>query len=291
MGKLTARPSGRQVTGLISKYHGILSQAEIEILLTHLLDCPKVNLYVDDMEITDEIERQYDLLVNRRLAGEPIQYIIGKTEFYGLDFTVNRNVFIPRPETELLITEIMGSPSHNVTRSPVRVLDLCTGSGNIAVSLARMMPEAGITATDISREALNTARENAAYNKVHDRIKFLQGDLFDAIGNESIDNNNKFDIIVSNPPYIRTGEIRLLQKEIGFEPAIALDGGDDGLEFYRRIAVKAPLYLKKGGVLFLEIGLGQSKDIINIFNITGKFKLNKTEKDFNEIERVLVLSF
>ncbi len=207
---------------------------------------------------------------------------MGKAEFSGLALVVDERVFIPRPETELLAQEVINI-CHNVTKSQghkIKILDLCTGSGNIAIALTKEMPDCKIVASDISGEALQVARLNAVSNGVCDRIEFVESDLFSKF-------KCKFDIIVSNPPYIARREFRHLQKEVLMEPRMALDGGDDGLDFYRRIAEEAPAHLKGDGHLVMEIGYGQAAAIKEIIEKAGYLKVAKVLKDYNGIDRII----
>ena len=214
------------------------------------------------------------------MSGEPVQYITGRAEFMGLDFIVTKDVFIPRPETELLINEICRGGFKTLPY----ILDLCTGSGNIAVSLSKLIPQAEIIATDISEAALKIADKNAVRHNLSDRIKFYKGNLFNAL---IFAKNPKFDIIVCNPPYIKEDELPYLQKEVKVEPEIALNGGRDGLDFYRVIAKESHRYLEKGGSILLEIGFGQKKDVENIFSSYNIFEIYKVIKDFSGIERAM----
>jgi release factor glutamine methyltransferase len=233
----------------------------------------------------------------------PVQYITGQTTFCGLDFLVNEDVLIPRPETELLVdtvTEIINEQrTTNNEQRNLRILDLGTGSGNIAVALmVRLLltinPEQakraeGLTkrisnckmvASDISRSALRVARINSERHGVSGRIEFIESDLFEKI-------EGKFDIIVSNPPYIANDEFKTLQKEVLMEPRMALDGGEDGVDFYRKIISAAPRYLKSGGVLVMEIGYGQKAAIAEIINKNG-MKPEEVRIDHNLIDRAIV---
>ncbi len=214
---------------------------------------------------------------------QPVQYIEGKAGFRGLDFVVNKDVLIPRPETERLVDEALSVFSRQLS-ARLKILDLCTGSGNIAVSLARELQAAEIVATDISAPALKVAQENAVLHGVGEKIAFYNGDLFKAL---PVEKNLKFDIIVCNPPYVKKGDFDFLQKEVREEPYIALYGGIDGLDFYRRIAGEAKDHLKTGGVLFLEIGFGQAKHIIDIFSIGRIYRVERIVRDFAGIDRIL----
>lgn len=213
----------------------------------------------------------------------PIQYIIGHAEFRGLDIAVNENVLIPRPETELLVGKAIEVA--RVKGQRVRILDLCTGSGCIAVSLAHSLTKSAIACrivvSDISEGALSIARSNASRHGVSDKIEFIKSDLFNQI-------TGKFDIIVSNPPYIARFEFETLQKEVLREPRIALDGGEDGLDFYRKIIEEAPSYLRPGGHILFEIGFGQVSEIKEIIDSVGNLKIIEVAKDFNGIDRVII---
>ncbi|MEK6732917.1 MAG: peptide chain release factor N(5)-glutamine methyltransferase [Candidatus Omnitrophota bacterium] len=264
---------------LINKYSNGISRVESEMLLEYLFNCNRVDLYTKDLAINEVAEELYDSLVGRWLGGEPVQYITGKAEFMGFDFMVTRDTLIPRPETELLINEICRGGFE--TRP--YMLDLCTGCGNIAVSLAKLIPNAEIIGTDISGPALRIAEKNAMLHKVSERIRFYKGDLFEAL---MFDKNQKFDIIVCNPPYVKEDEIPFLQKEVAAEPGIALNGGEDGLDFYRRIAKGSRYYLKQGGSLVMETGFGQADAVKDIFSL-AKFEIDKVIKDFAGIERLV----
>lgn len=212
----------------------------------------------------------------------PIQYIIGNAEFCGLDLIVNEDVFIPRPETEVLVgSAVKLIRSSFVQGQGIRMLDLCTGSGNIAISLTKNISDCRIFASDISDNALDVARKNAARHGVSDRIEFINSDLFDKL-------EGKFDIIVSNPPYIARHEFKELQKEVLREPPIALDGGEDGLDFYRAIITSAPAYLRSVGYLIFEIGFGQREGICEIIRQTNGFSLVEVIPDQNNIDRVII---
>ena len=188
----------------------------------------------------------------------PLQYIMGKEKFFGLDFIVNEHVLIPRPETEVLVeTALELLDNRQATTDERKILDLGTGSGNIAISLTKNAANCRIVASDISGNAIETAKENARLNGVFEKIVFTESDLF-------CDIEGRFDLIVSNPPYIAQYEFETLQKEVLKEPLLALDGGEDGLDFYRRIFGEAPQYLKDGGYCVVEIGFGQLQGIRNI---------------------------
>lgn len=258
---------------------------EQELLLTALLNCKRADLYTKNLSLNKTQEAKLSVMLKRRQAGEPIQYITGFTEFMGFSFKTDRRALIPRPETEILVEEALKLIKNNFTDQP-RILDLGTGSGNIAISLSKYLPKAMIFASDISREALEIAYENAKINGGDKQISFIESDLFN---NGFDDKNNLFDVIISNPPYLTEKELNDSSIEISFEPRIALDGGREGLEFYRNIINDAPKYLRKGGYLIFEIGFNQLKKIKGIVDNRKKFVIEKTIKDYNNIDRVVFL--
>jgi len=220
----------------------------------------------------------------------PIQYVMGSAKFCGLDFIVDGRVLIPRPETEILVDTVATlahSPSLGFARDrqstvhSIRILDLCTGSGAVAIALTKAIPDCKIVASDISGGALEIARMNAVKHGVADRVDFIESDLFDNL-------KGVFDIIVTNPPYIARYEFEALQKEVLMEPRIALDGGEDGLDFYRKIAASAPEYLAGDGCVTMEIGFGQRERVVNIMEAAGVFKTIEAREDFNKIDRVII---
>jgi len=257
--------------------------------MAYAFKCTRTELYVNSNPIDEKSERLYDSLLQRRLSCEPLQYIIGTAEFMGREFAVNKNTLIPRPETEVLVNEVFSFTQYarRSTHDDLKILDLCTGCGNIAVSLARLMPNSEIIATDISGAAIEVAQKNAITHKVDKNITFCKGDLFQAL---SLDKEQKFDIIACNPPYVKTNDLGSLQREVKAEPEIALDGGIDGMEFYKRLEKETPLYLKPGGSLFLEIGFDQAQDVLRIFSSNSRFTVEKVEKDFRGIDRTVWIS-
>jgi release factor glutamine methyltransferase len=223
--------------------------------------------------------------IERRLAGEPIQYIVGEAEFYGLPFLVNRDVLIPRPETELLVEKAIASAEglrqSGEIPSP-RIVDTGTGSGAIAVTLAHNLPFVEITATDISAAALAVARANAARHAVADRVRFLEGDLLAPVAGE------RFDVVVSNPPYVAAGDRTMLDVEVrDYEPAQALFAGRDGLELYRRLLPASFNALTPGGILLLEIGYGQQEALHALLMKEGFIGI-EFFSDFQGIARIVV---
>lgn len=212
----------------------------------------------------------------------PIQYVMGKTEFCGLDFMVDERVLIPRPETEMLVetvVELLSDPRSTI--HDTRILDLGTGSGCIAIALTKKLIDCKMIASDLSAEALAVAVQNAEKHGVAGRIEFVKSDLFEDI-------RGVFDIIVSNPPYVSRTDFSNLQKEVLKEPMMAFDGGQDGLDFYRRIMKGAAGHMKEGGFIVMEMGFGQRKGIVGLFEKVKGFKVVSEKKDYNEIERVIV---
>lgn len=229
---------------------------EAEILLAHALDVDRLHLYMaPDKPLTSDERSLYRSVVKERQSGTPLQHVIGEVNFYGLRFRVDRDALIPRSETEELLDQV-------IKRAPrdraIRCLDLGTGTGVIAVCMARYLPQAQVTAVDISPTALEMARENSKLNEVAERIEFIESDWFSNI-------EGKFDFIASNPPYIRSGELADLPKEVReHEPSVALNGGGDGLEKIRSIAAGLRMYLQPDGVVLMEIGHEQGKCVKKI---------------------------
>ena len=223
---------------------------DAETLLLHMENADRTFLYVHRDDRTDEYRADaYFRLIDRRAEGEPLQYILGSQEFMGLTFEVNPSVLIPRQDTETLVELALSRAAEK--KKSLSILDMCCGSGAIAVSMAHFLPKAKVTACDISAEALKVAEKNAANNGLGGRIEFLESDLFYITKkNKKVHMKDTFDMILSNPPYIPTEVIGTLQREIrDHEPMTALDGGTDGLDFYRRIAEEAAASLKKGGLM------------------------------------------
>ena len=275
---------------------------EAEVVFTQLLECNRQELYARrNMRLGKDTSLAVAGMFKRRITGEPLEYILGETEFMGFMLKVTPDVLIPRQETEILVETVLRlvssvsvskcqAPHSGVPLDPifvrecsgVKILDVGTGSGCIAVSLAKFLPDAQITALDISEEALNVARANARLHKV--KINFLQSDLFshDAL------RTTQFDVIISNPPYIPTGDIASLQREIHYEPRIALDAGKDGLDFFRCLINQSSDSLISSGFLVMELGFGQKEAVKNLIQKSGNFEIIDTIKDYGGIERVMV---
>ncbi|MBU4561728.1 peptide chain release factor N(5)-glutamine methyltransferase [bacterium] len=290
---------------------------EAEVLLKSCLEIENVELYLNP----DRHLSHYELnllaeAIEKRKNHLPLAYITGEKEFYSLEFRVTPDTFIPRPETEFLVEAVLkkildpGSlileknqhPASSI-QHPVNIIDLGTGCGNIAATLARYIPHSKIYATDISKKALGVAKENARRHRVEDRITFLEGDLFSPLENRHL--KGKIDFLVSNPPYVIKSEIDSLMPEVAnYEPRIALDGGEDGLSFYRRIIEGAAQYLKSlprrpastakrgeqagQGYLVLELGIDQAPQVKEMIEKTSKFESIEIIKDYSGIERVIV---
>ena len=260
---------------------------DAEVLLSHQLRVQKADLYLDRIKRLNEEERAgFVTLIQRRLEGEPVAQITGEKEFWSLDFKVNRDCLIPRPETEILVEtalEIYRSRSAS-TSDPFRILDIGTGSGIIAICLAREIPQACVIATDISPDALAVARENALRHGVSDMVEFLEGDLFGPISEKK----GYFDLILSNPPYIVRKELGTLSREIvAYEPYCALCGGEDGLSFYRLIIPESIHCLREQGWIAMEVGCGQADQVIRILEETERFKDIAVREDLAGIPRVV----
>jgi len=268
---------------------------QAELLLAHVLQLPRMKLYLNfERTLTDAETGAFRELVKRRAQREPLQHITGSTSFCGLEIAVNRHVLVPRPETEILAelgwnflnhgrADLTVGQPEQPRASAKTALDLGTGSGCIAIALAAKSPDAKIVAVDVSSEALEVAKQNAARNNVGDRIEFRQGDAFAALPKEA-----RFDLIISNPPYIPSAEIATLEPEVrDFDPRGALDGGADGLDFYRRIAKEARDFLKSDGKIMLEFGDGQGESIQKIFE-EQNWIVEAVRPDYTQRHRILI---
>lgn len=259
---------------------------DAEVLLAHCLEMTREQLVIaGDLPLTLAAARGFEILLGRRLQREPIAYITGKQEFWSLDFLVTPDVLIPRPETERLIEAALLLGAEMASHQPLRVLDIGTGSGAIAVSLAKEMPTALIYATDISPAALAVARRNALRHRVADRMRFFCGDMLAALGEKIA----RFDLLVSNPPYIRRAEIDTLEPEVrDWEPRGALDGGADGLNFYRLIAAQAWRYLNSNGAVVLEIDAAVGFEVAALFQQAERYREVAILQDYSGRDRVVV---
>jgi release factor glutamine methyltransferase len=256
---------------------------QTELLLAHVLQMPRMKLYLNfDRQLSDPELDSLRKLVQRRGQREPLQHLVGTTAFCGLEIAVNGHVLIPRPETELL-AEAGWQFLSTSNQQPATALDFGTGSGCIAIAVAAKCVTARLVALDVSPEALAAAQQNAAKNNVNDRIEFRQGDGFAALMS-----GEQFDLIISNPPYIASAEIETLQPEVrDHDPRGALDGGADGLDFYRHLAVEAGQFLKPEGKIMLEFGEGQAEKIGGIFAAQG-WSVEAIREDYTQRQRFLI---
>ena len=275
-------PKAEMLSKLLAKAAHQFSKAgfqtpelDAKLLLQHITGYSSAELISKSNDIISvEQSIEFADFVERRLVHEPIHRIIGYREFYGRDFLLSDETLIPRPDTETLVETV-------INLKPSKVLEIGTGSGAIAVSLAAELPVVEVTATDISKGALEIAARNATVHDIGERIEFFEADLFEGV-------TGKFDLIVSNPPYIPSAEIKTLQKEVqAFDPIKALDGGGDGLDFYRSIFEQSAEFLKPKGTICVEIGLGQEEDVSQIATNNGYSNINLI-KDLSEINRVVI---
>jgi release factor glutamine methyltransferase len=263
------------------------ARSEAEILLAHALGTRRIDLYLNhDQPLCDDELARFKSTIQRRVAGEPVAYITGTREFWSLELAVNPSVLIPRPETECLVEAVLPFlDAHD--RPPKRVLEMGTGSGAIVIALAHEHPEHRYTAMDRSVTALQTARQNARTHRLADRVSWFCGDWDTALapGREA------FDLIVSNPPYIRSGDITGLQTEVReYEPALALDGSGDGLACIRQIVESAHRHLRPGGLIALEMGYDQKRDVASIVGETGRYESLRIVRDYSGHDRVAVMT-
>lgn len=254
---------------------------DVETLLQKVLGVDRLYILLNLERVLSEDEEQlFNKFINERLNNRPIAYIVGNREFMGLDFFVKEGVLIPRPDTEVLVEEVIELAKKKDAKN---ILDIGTGSGAITISLAKYLENVKVTSVDISDIALEIGKRNAISNEVDDRINFVKSDLF-----TNIDKETKFDIIVSNPPYIKREVIETLDKQVkDYEPYNALEGGVDGLDFYRAITKQAKNYLKKGGILAYEVGHDQSEDVSKLMEMDGYTNIY-TLKDLQQIDRVVI---
>lgn len=267
----------KQATEFLTSHNITEAQLDAEVLLCGVLKIKRNILVTLRQEtLTQEQYQQYQNYLTRRITGEPVDYILGTSEFMGLKFKVNPDVLIPRPETELIVEQANKFIKENHSKT---ILDLCTGSGAIAISVAHYNDNISAVASDISKKALQVAKYNATTNDVLNKIDFIESNMFDNI----ID--KKFDIIISNPPYVTEKEYKGLEKEIFFEPETAFLAGEDGLYFYRIIANKVSQYLNPKGILLLELNANISLQIADLFS---DFLFVKIVKDYSNLDRILI---
>ena len=270
--------------------HGIEDiPLKVRLLLEHVLNMNKFDLVINHaQEVPKEKIIDFKMGLEKIKNNVPIQYITNHQEFMKLNFYVDENVLIPQPDTEILVEEVIKYVEQHcqkeLTSTPIKILDLCTGSGAIAISLAKYIDYCEITATDISHKAIQIAKLNAEKNLVHKKINFIESDMFENI------KETEFDIIVSNPPYIETSIIPTLSKEVQKEPHIALDGGNDGLDFYREIIKNYHTYITDNGKVFLEIGYNQKEKLFELINNYKQGSEKTCIKDLSGNDRVIIFN-
>ena len=277
---LTVLESLQLSTDFLEKKGIESARLNAELLLSEILKCKRLDLYLKfDQPLKENEVDIYREWIARRGKFEPLQYIIGNVEFYGLPFKVTPDVLIPRPETEILVEEVI---KFCKDKTGLKILDIGTGSGNIPIALSKNLNDADVTAIDISEKALSVARENAAANGVEEKIHFITADV------KNYMSGHQFDILVSNPPYVSKEEYPILQIEIrNYEPMAAVTDSNDGLVFYRTIAERAKILLKSNGKIFLEVGKDQSKFVADIL-VKNNFINIYFVKDYQQIDRVVV---
>ncbi|MCI8486868.1 MAG: peptide chain release factor N(5)-glutamine methyltransferase [Clostridia bacterium] len=275
----------------LKEYNVQDARLQAKILMEYILKVDEQFLIVHGQEeLTLQKQNEFKKGIHKLIEGVPIQYITNIQEFMKLKFYVDENVLIPQPDTEILVEEVVKKYRVNINdsfskdiinNSEIEILDLCTGSGAIGISLEKYINKCKVTCTDISMKALQVAKLNAEKNLVHKNMEFILSDLFENL------QGRKFDIIVSNPPYIKKDIINTLEKTVQNEPHLALDGGEDGLDFYKRISNDAYKFLKPDGEIFLEIGYNQKEDVIRLLENTNQYKNIKCIQDLAGNDRVV----
>ncbi|MBP1724935.1 MAG: protein-(glutamine-N5) methyltransferase, release factor-specific [Deltaproteobacteria bacterium] len=273
----------RRAADHLKNHHISEPRASAELLLGHVLGLDRLALYLNaERPLEAEELEGFSRCLERRLRREPVQFITGTQEFWSLALTVTPDVLIPRPETELLVEALLDFARETGARQ-MRLMDVGTGSGAIAVAAARELPKAVVVAGDLSLAALKLARDNARRHQVSERILFLCMDLFCGLG------RTLFDAVVTNPPYVKSSDFSLLPREIrDYEPRYALDGGEDGLQTIRAIIDQAPDFLRSGGILALEMGAGQAEVVGALVSRTNRYRGQHMLKDYSAIDRVLI---
>jgi len=258
------------------------SQLDAQVLLAEAAHVNRAALLAGSIKMTSEITARFERFIARRVAREPVAYIVGRREFYSLEFSVTPDVLIPRPQTETVVDAAL---DFIAGRPRARVLDIGTGSGAIAIAVAANAPQASVVATDISPPALAVARRNAARNRVAEGIRFVRGDIFQPTDDAPA--LGTFDLVISNPPYIVDAEVAGLERDVrDFEPHLALRGGPDGVDFFRRIARDAGRHLADDGLLVLEVGAGQDIAVAEILDKAGLHPV-RVINDLDGIARVV----
>ncbi len=284
---MNALDTWKEITHTLQQ-HGIdAAEKDAGLLVSHGLEIPMLAMYRDNPPLGKEQIQTLEGMAWRRMKREPLQYILGHDSFLDLNLMVGPGVLIPRPETEFMAEHAIALIKKDIrtTGNPsLAILDLCTGSGCLALSLAKAFPDATVCGTDVSEAALAYAARNAEMNELGN-VSFFKGSLFHPL--KRVPSPAGFDLIISNPPYVRTGDIEGLQPEIrDWEPRIALDGGPDGLDAYRKIVPKAGRFLRKGGRIMLEVGSGQAQSVADICVTTG-YARTEILRDLSGIERIV----
>ena len=253
-----------------------------KMIMENVLGQNRQYIIVNDLNQLDyEQEKEYFFEIEKLLENNPIEYITNKKEFMNLELYVNQDVLIPRQDTEILVEEVINI-LQNIKAENIQILDMCTGSGAIAIALAKNVEKCIVDAVDISSGALEVVKKNIVKNKVEGRVNIINSDLFSKISNK------KYDLIVSNPPYIESNVIENLDKQVQKEPIIALDGGEDGLDFYKKIINEASSHLESNGYLCFEIGYNQKNAVQNLLSNSGKYQNIYCKKDLCGNDRVII---
>lgn len=276
-----------QIKELINYGKKLLIKNEIQdstiiakTLAEYILQMDRMQIVInEEKEIEEDEKTRYYLALIEIIQGMPLQYITNKQEFMNLEFYVDENVLIPQPDTETLVEEVINIAKDN--KGKLKILDMCTGSGCIGISLAKNITNSDITMTDISKNALNIAKINCEKNEIKNNVEFKESNMFKNI-------SKKYDIIVSNPPYIQKNIIKTLPKNVQKEPLIALDGGEDGLDFYKILVDEAYKFLNDEGYLCLEIGYDQKEEVIKLLNDNENYKEICCKKDLSGNDRIIV---
>ena len=253
-----------------------------KMIMENVLGQNRQYIIANDLnQLEHEQEKEYFFEIEKLLENNPIEYITNKKEFMNLELYVNQDVLIPRQDTEILVEEVINILHKNKAEN-IQILDMCTGSGAIAIALAKNVEKYVVDAVDISSGALEVVKKNIVKNKVEGRVNIINSDLFSKISNK------KYDLIVSNPPYIESNVIEKLDKQVQKEPILALDGGEDGLDFYKKIINEAPSHLKSDGYLCFEIGYNQKNEVQNLLSSSGKYQNIYCKKDLCGNDRVVI---
>ena len=253
-----------------------------KMIMENVLGQNRQYIIVNDLNQLDyEQEKEYFFEIEKLLENNPIEYITNKKEFMNLELYVNQDVLIPRQDTEILVEEVINI-LQNIKAENIQILDMCTGSGAIAIALAKNVEKCIVDAVDISSGALEVVKKNIVKNKVEGRVNIINSDLFSKISNK------KYDLIVSNPPYIESNVIEKLDKQVQKEPILALDGGEDGLDFYKKIINEASSHLESNGYLCFEIGYNQKNAVQNLLSNSGKYQNIYCKKDLCGNDRVVI---